>query len=136
MATDNLIIQPQKDGKSRRVMVAGESGIFDFNEAPRYLEGVGKGKTPLYLFLDDKGGGRFLRLEKDKQGGRWEDGNYAEQEYKEMIEDPLSVDKMWGRNTPQSEFFKRATTMNLPFGYMKNKLKEIGINTHRQISGD
>jgi len=130
-----LIVTPRDSGFSPELSVAGSKGKFNFNIPPKFLPGVGGGKSPLFLFVESSGGSRFLRLEQSKQGNRWELGKDASSEFKQMVVGGAPViDQFWGEGTPISNFFKQQIGSGVPFSKVKPLLKQF--NTHRQISGD
>jgi hypothetical protein len=70
-------------GYSEPMTVAGRKGRFNFNVAPQPSSG-GPGSTPglRYLFETDDGNEYFFQLERQYQGGRWEDADHAESDYR------------------------------------------------------
>jgi len=129
---NGLIVKPLKKGKSKPVEVGGRKGVFDFDVPPKFIEGVGGGKSPLYLFKAEDGE-FFYRLEKDKQGGRWEEADHAPMEFDQMKQNPELIQQMWG-NSDIAEALKTIIDVGGNFKDAKYFLKKL--NTHRQISGD
>jgi len=130
---DERIIQPGFKGRSQRMMVGGKPGFFDWSVPPRYSPNVGGNISPMYLFVQDDGQAYFRRLEKDKQGGRWEDAWHAKQDWKEMKRNPQIIDQMWG-NSPTGIALKKMARQNFSYDQMKKGIKQY--NTWRNISGD
>ena len=132
MTKTKLIATPGK-GYGDSLEVAGKTGKFNWDVEPRYIKGVGGGKSPLYQFESDDGKKFFYRLEDDKQGGRWEYGDYSEIEYRQIMQRPEEAFRMWGQ-TPLAQFLVMAASNRMPFEYIKPVLSEY--DTWRQISGD
>ncbi len=66
------ITQILQQGFSPTLTVSGRKGRFNFNTPPQFSQGIGSGKSPMFRFETDTGDIFFHRLEKDKQGGRWD----------------------------------------------------------------
>ena len=118
---------------SEPVEVAGRKGKFNFSVKPRYKKSIGGGKSPMYLFEEENGGQYFYRLEKDKQGGRWEDADHAQFEFDEMKKNPELIEQYWGKSDI-ADRLKTIIDVDGNFKDAKYFLKDL--NTHRQISGD
>jgi hypothetical protein len=127
------IVTPKESGKSELITVAGRKGRFNFDKPPQYIEGVGGGETPLYSFETEDGQEFHFRLERDKQGGRWEEGKYFSEELDEIRANPSVAYKFWG-NTPLANYLVKSTVKGLDDKEIKEGLKQF--NTNRQISGD
>ncbi|HDY68081.1 MAG TPA: hypothetical protein ENH85_09840 [Candidatus Scalindua sp.] len=127
------IIPTQQFGFSDELEVSGRKGRFNFSVPPKFDQGIGGGKSPMFKFMTDEGEVFFHRLESDKQGSRWEDGKDAMMEFQQMQQNPQLVQQFWG-NSPIGRFLEFAIQQDLSFDKVKPLLKNF--NTHRQISGD
>ena len=132
---EELIFDPKeaKNKNSSLLEVGGRKGRFDFSVPPKYIEGVGGGKSPLYLFRAEDGSEFFYRLEKDKQGGRWEDAYHFNEEMNQIRENPENLNTMWG-DDKVAPLIQEGINRGLDNDKIRQLLK--GVNTHRQISGD
>lgn len=128
-----LIATPSAEGGySDPMEVGGRKGRFNWGAGPRYDPGVGRGRSPMYLFETDDGESWAYRLEEDMQGGRWEESGQVE-EYELMKQNPEVIYQMWG-DGPVAKALENAVRYNLPWESLPDFLK--GVNTWRQISGD
>ena len=129
---ENLIIIPDTSGYSAPISARGKSGQIDWNVKPQYSEGIGGGKSPMYLFKQDNGEAYWIRLEKDRQGGRWENSGQIE-EYEMMKKNRGFINKMWGDGEVANKM-REAVDKDLPWEELPTFLKDV--DTWRQISGD
>lgn len=132
------ITEPKKSGKSPEIMVGGRKGHFNFDVPPE--EGGTPGKR--YAFDTEDGGRWFLQLEKEYQGGRWEEGEGFKEEYEDLLKksktDPTFADEYaeehWGKTDPLTKITANALKTGKTLAEFKETVKPY--NTHRQISGD
>lgn len=68
---------------TKPLTVGGQKGRFNWSEKPKFDPGIGGGKSP---------------IEPNKQGGRWEEGEYAEREWEEWIGNPKQIPEHWGQS--------------------------------------
>ena len=129
----DLIAMPQEYGASDHMKVRGLPGRFNWNVAPIFSEFVGGGKTPMYAFESDDGNLFYTRLEKQKQGGRWEDAHHAEEDWHWMKKKPQMIEEAWGTH-PVSQELQQAALDDVSFEDMKKRIKKY--HTWRSISGD
>jgi len=133
------IVEPNAYGQSEMMTVQGRRGYFDWDAPYEKSPFVGGGKSPMYKFVvpheDGSADTYYLRLEKDKQGGRWEDAWHAETEYAEMAADPRKILQMWGVG-PVAREVSIAIDEGISFEEAKKRLKEKELDTWRQISED
>lgn len=130
---DKLIVRPGISGYSERMTVGGRKGRFNWSEKPRFHKEIGSGKSPMFLFITDEGNAFHRRLEKDKQGGRWEESEHAEEDWMDWTADPKQIAEHWGQSDI-SEALTRAIQEELSWDQVKELLKNY--DTWRQISGD
>lgn len=128
----NLITDIQSGGMSEEMEVGGRKGRFIFDK-PEYLPQVGGGKVPVYKFMTPGGEIYLHRLEKNMQGGRWEDAPHAQEEFNQMKANPEVVTQMWGNSDVAKEILNSINSGG-DFNTTRARLKQL--NTHRQISGD
>ena len=128
----DLIVAPKKSGQSKEMTVAGALGFFDWDRPPVYLKNVGKGNSPLYLFKQKDGEQFWRRLEKDKQGGRWEESG-QKTEYDAIRKDPESAYRKWGK-TPVADMIMKSAVTGATWEELPDILRNF--NTWRQISED
>lgn len=131
-AREDLIATPGK-GWSKRLKVRDMHGRFNWDEPPMYSAFVGSGKVPMHLFVSDQGDKFYIRLEKSKQGGKWENAWHAESDWEHMKRYPQYIEEMWGTG-PVSETLQQAVLEGVSFKEMKRRLK--GLHTWRSISED
>lgn len=129
---DKLIAMPGQ-GWSQPLQVRGLIGRFNWNEPPQYSEFVGGGKVPMFLFVTEDGQGFYTRLEKSKQGGRWENAWHAEDDWHWMKQHPQYIEEVWG-NHPVNEALQQAALEGLSYKDMKKRIKSY--HTWRSISED
>ena len=137
-APTDLITPRMLRGTSPQIAVGGRSGRFNFDVPPE------KGGTPgtRHAFDTDDGGRWFYQLEKDYQGGRWEEAHHAASDYeryRQMTPQQLGeyLIEKWGDSGEGGQIaaaIGNAAMQGLPFESMKALLRERGLNTHRQIS--
>jgi len=128
-----LIATPGQKGYSDWMTVAGRKGRFNWSAAPRYDPRIGSGRSPMHLFETEDGESYFHRLEKDLQGGRWEESEESVQDWEEMQRNPEVIREHWGES-PITDALMQALTDGMDFKSLKKLLKPY--NTWRQISGD
>jgi hypothetical protein len=130
---NDLITPLLPSGYSPPMTVGERKGRFNFNEPPE------TGGTPgsRYAFDTEDGGRWYLQLERESQGGRWDDAHHAPDDfdsYKAMSpkERTLAMDVMWGEGSPIGQVVNQAAADRVSF----RKLQELlaTYNTHRQIS--
>ena len=129
----NQITKPGLTGFSKPLTVGGQKGRFNWSEKPKFDPGIGGGKSPMYLFVTDKGEAFYRRLELNKQGGRWEEGEYAEREWEEWIGNPKQIPEHWGQSKV-TEVLTNSIRQGHGWNQVKDLLKEL--DTWRQISDD
>lgn len=133
--SSKYIVAPLDSGYSDIMTVSGREGRFNFNEEPQ--EGGTPGKR--YRFETTSGELFNFQLEREYQGGRWEDATHAESDYdnyKELYkESPYTfgdeLDFMWG-NSDVGDVIYTSLMNDIPFSDVKKSLAPL--NTFRQIS--
>jgi hypothetical protein len=130
---NDLITPLLPSGYSPSMMVGGRKGRFNFNEPPA------TGGTPgfRYAFDTEDGGRWYLQLERDFQGGRWDDAHHAPDDfdsYKAMYpeERTRAMGVMWGEGSPIGRVVNKAAADGVSFRELQERL--ANHNTHRQIS--
>ena len=132
-AKPGLVTKPGK-GWSEPMIIGGKSGRFNWDVPPIYSEGIGRGKSPMYLFVQEDGQAFWRRLEIGKQGGRWEEAWHARAEWDEMLKGKFeAIERMWG-NSEIAAALKEAAMKGMTFEEMVKFMQDY--NTWRQISGD
>ena len=129
---ESLVTPRLERGSSPLLTVGGRRGRFNFDVQPE----TGGTPKPRYAFDTDTGGRWFLQLEKDLQGGRWEEAHHAEEDFKRYKKlDPqtrtATMQAMWGKD-PIASVVDKAASEGVSFATLKERLKLF--NTHRQIS--
>ena len=129
----DLITKIQKKGLSKELFVGGRTGKFNFDVPPIFSKGVGGGKSPLHRFITPEGEQFNFRLEKDKQGGRWESGKDALAEFNAYKTGKRKIQDDWG-DSPTGQAIALAVSRGLSFEELRAMIGNL--NTHRQVSGD
>jgi len=131
-AESELVTPRLQGGYSPEVVVRGKPGRFDFNHPSQ------TGGTPYqrHLFVTNDGEQYMLQLEKDAQGGRWENAEHAKDDYYRYAKIPKSkrlqhLKNMW-QGSPVADAIDWSIENNLPFEEMKKVLESY--DTWRQIS--
>lgn len=121
-------------GYSPYIEIGGRKGKFNFDIPKREDD-----KTPgfQYQFEANDGNNYWFQLEKDYQGGRWDEAEHAEANYNEYKAWGAETRKellnqMWAGSPQIAEFIDESVKNDVPWVNVQAGLKQF--NTYRQIS--
>jgi len=127
------------EGRSKEMTVAGITGSFNFELEPRTGGTPGTRYAFETPFDPETGQGLryYFQLEKEYQGGRWEDAWHAFDDlerYKEMLpgDRKRMLDRVWAGDEDIARTIDRAAAGYKTLDQLKEDLAPF--NTHRQIS--
>ncbi len=130
-----LVTPVLPSGRSPLITMGNRKGRVNFDVPPE----VGGTPSPRYAFDTVDGGRWFYQLEKDYQGGRWENADHAEADFEGYKKLPSGARKtqltrMWQGDAGIVKAIDDAARAGKSFAQLKGDLAPF--NTHRQISVD
>lgn len=133
--TRELVTPVLPSGRSELITMGGRKGYVNFDVEPE----IGGTPSPRYAFDTVEGGRWFYQLEKDYQGGRWENADHAEADFEGYKGLPSGARKtqltrMWQGDAGIVKAIDDAAAAGKSFAELKGDLAPF--NTHRQISID
>ena len=89
----DFIAEPKESGFSELMEVGGRQGRFNWDVPPKYSAGIGGGKVPMHRFETEDGGVWDYRIDKQGQGGRFEDAWHFPQDFEGMKKNPEIIEQ-------------------------------------------